>query len=109
MAGKLTTIKPTKFASWPTTGLVQLGELTGEYRPTREVFLDGEPIGKIMLLKAHKPSRNIPGTRLRRDLKARDVWRTYAGPGRDGRIDYVTRAEAAAAVLHDHFSQKAKA
>lgn len=102
MADKLTTIKPTKFAKWPEADLVQLGPAIGDHRPTREVILNGEAVGKIALIKAHKPSRTILGTRLRRDLKARDVWRVYEGPGRYGRIDYIARAEAVYAVLQNH-------
>lgn len=102
MAAKLTTIKPTKFAQWSPTDLVQLGPAVGDYRPTQEVLLNGEVVGAIALLAAHQPSRTIPGTRLRRDLKARNVWRLYEGPGRYGRIDYVTRAEATYAVLQNH-------
>jgi hypothetical protein len=104
VADKLTTIKPTKYARWPETDLVQLGPAVGDHRPTQEVILNGEPVGKIALIKAHKPSRTILGTRLRRDLKARDVWRVYEGPGRYGRIDYTTRSECAYAVLQNHAS-----
>jgi len=101
VATKLTTIKPTKFAQWPATDLVQLGPAVGDYRPVQEVHLNGEVVGAIALLAAYQPSRTIPGTRLRKDLKARNVWRLYEGPGRYGRIDYVTRAEAVYAVLQN--------
>lgn len=105
MATKLTTIKPTKFAQWPASDLVQMGPAVGDHRPTQDVLLNGEVVGAIALIKAHKPSRTIPGTRLRRDLKARNVWRVYEGPGRYGRIDFATRAECVYAVLQNHSSQ----
>lgn len=102
MAAKLTTVHPPKhFAySWPTTGLVQVGPAVPHtFGHKHDVFLDGELIGGLETY-VKTPYTKIPGTRLRRDLKPRKVWK----PLSEGfsRVTYDLRWDAVRVVLEDH-------
>jgi len=106
MTAKLTTVNPPKHYgfSWPTKGLVQVGPAVPYVIGHKhDVFLDGELIGSIETY-VHTPHKNIPGTRLRQDLKPRKVWKPISE--RRSRVTYDERWRAIRVVLEDHLQPR---
>lgn len=92
MAQKLRKVSPTQYVNW--TGNVEISPEEGDqFYKNQDVFLDGVKIG-VLQSYLSTPSSNIRGTRLRRDLKERKMWRALGDPMKQSFMAYDDRARA---------------
>lgn len=92
MVQNLRKVSPTQYVSW--TGNVEISPETGDqFYKNQDVFLDGVKIGALQSYHT-TPSSNIRGTRLRRELKERKMWRPLGDPMERSFMAYDDRARA---------------
>ncbi|MBC9704887.1 MAG: hypothetical protein H9W81_07905 [Enterococcus sp.] len=100
MEQKLRKVRPTQYVSW--TGDVEISPETGDkFYKHQDVFLNGEKIG-VLQSYFTTPSTNIRGTRLRRDLKERKMWRALGDPMKPSNMAYDDRARAIRDLVEQH-------
>lgn len=100
MEQKRRKVSPTRNVSW--TGDVEIGPASGDtYYPSQEVFWNGYKIG-VLTSYFTVPSSKIAGTRLRRDLKERKMWRGVNNPITGSNIAYDDRARAIRDLVEDY-------
>ncbi len=93
-------VKAPQWYDFPIKGLVEISPRAGDGdRKVQTVYLDGVDVGKVESY-TQTPQAKLPGTRLRKDLAPRRVWKPVQEDYT--RLTYDTLGRAVGEVLEDH-------